>query len=342
MSDLLTKDQASLIVQKLMADIPYNINIMNEFGVIIASGEKARLGERHRAAERAIQQKQMVEVIHDTSLEKKGTNEPIIFNDEIIGVVGISGEPAEVRPFTKLVKSIALLLVEELNEFSKKERKNNRKNEFLRNVLLANGRYSEELQKEALEDYRLNLKLENYCIMAESKRDLSESYPLQEVFDWQGKAIVLVEKLNAGLSQKSGSFIVSSPKSAIDQTIRAVWNTYLFLNFFGLYEQKVFYTKDYYFAAIFDFSFELDGKLLQKLNLSYTEYFETLIEFAKHSTNLNEAARKLHIHRNTLGYRLQKIQELTDKDPHVWYELSLLIYHLAYCFKNRFEQKGSE
>lgn len=340
MSDLLTKDQASLIVQKLMADIPYNINIMNEFGVIIASGEKARLGERHRAAERAIQQKRMVEVVHDTSLEKKGTNEPIIFNDEIIGVVGISGEPAEVRPFTKLVKSIALLLVEELNEFSKKERKNNRKNEFLRNVLLANGRYSEELQKEALEDYRLNLKLGNYCIMAESKRDLSESYPLQEVFDWQGKAIVLVEKLNAGLRQKSGSFIVSSPKIAIDQTIRAVWNTYLFLNFFGLYEQKVFYTKDYYFAGLFDFPLELDSELLKRVENCYDEYYATLILFAKNNTNANLTSSQLHIHRNTLGYRIQKITELTGCDPHVWYELCQLIYHFAYCFKMRFEAHG--
>ncbi|ERK34310.1 hypothetical protein I131_09970 [Enterococcus faecium CRL1879] len=40
MSNLLSKEQANLIVSKLMADIPYNINIMNEQGFIIASGEK--------------------------------------------------------------------------------------------------------------------------------------------------------------------------------------------------------------------------------------------------------------------------------------------------------------
>lgn len=71
MSNLLTKEQANMIVSKLMADIPYNINIMNEQGFIIASGKEYRIGERHRGAERAIKQGEMVEIFKDTSLEKE-------------------------------------------------------------------------------------------------------------------------------------------------------------------------------------------------------------------------------------------------------------------------------
>lgn len=89
----LDKIQANKIVEKLMADIPYNINIMDERGKIIASGDSARIGERHRGAERAINERKNIEIYKDTSLEKKGTNEPIILNDHILGVVGISGEP---------------------------------------------------------------------------------------------------------------------------------------------------------------------------------------------------------------------------------------------------------
>ena len=96
----LDKIQANKIVEKLMADIPYNINIMDERGKIIASGDSARIGERHRGAERAINERKNIEIYKDTSLEKKGTNEPIILNDHILGVVGISGEPDEVRKFT--------------------------------------------------------------------------------------------------------------------------------------------------------------------------------------------------------------------------------------------------
>ena len=70
----LDKIQANKIVEKLMADIPYNINIMDERGKIIASGDSARIGERHRGAERAINERKNIEIYKDTSLEKKGTN----------------------------------------------------------------------------------------------------------------------------------------------------------------------------------------------------------------------------------------------------------------------------
>lgn len=338
MSELLTKEQATLIVQKLMADIPYNINIMNEHGIIIASGDETRLGERHRAAERAIQQKRMIEVFHDTSLEKKGTNEPIIFKEETIGVVGISGEPDEVRPFTKLVKSIALLLVEELNKFSEKEREHNRQNEFLRNVLLTGDHYSDELKREALE-YGINLNTENICIMAENKAALRLHFPLQAVFDWQEKAIVFIEK-DTPFTLNDGLYVISSPKLELAQTIRSVWNTFLFLHFFQAIEATCYYTKDYYFAALFEFPLELDPELLKRVENCYDEYYATLILFAKNNTNINLTSRRLHIHRNTLGYRIQKITELTGCDPHTWYELFQLIYHFAYCFKIRFDVRS--
>ena len=67
----LDKIQANKIVEKLMADIPYNINIMDERGKIIASGDSARIGERHRGAERAINERKNIEIYKDTSLEKK-------------------------------------------------------------------------------------------------------------------------------------------------------------------------------------------------------------------------------------------------------------------------------
>ena len=46
-----------------MADIPYNINIMDERGKIIASGDSARIGERHRGAERAINERKILKFI---------------------------------------------------------------------------------------------------------------------------------------------------------------------------------------------------------------------------------------------------------------------------------------
>ena len=41
----------------------------------------------------------------------------------------------------------------------------------------------------------------------------------------------------------------------------------------------------------------------------------TLDTYIEENGNLNQTAKKLYIHRNTLSYRLQKIDEVTGKDP---------------------------
>ena len=190
----LDKIQANKIVEKLMADIPYNINIMDERGKIIASGDSARIGERHRGAERAINERKNIEIYKDTSLEKKGTNEPIILNDHILGVVGISGEPDEVRKFTKLVRSIVLLLTEELNTQQEREKKKKQKNQFIQHLMHVDSAYSEALKLEALELYNLQLDDQNHCVLTKDKRLLSSYYPGHEIFEWENCYLVITSE----------------------------------------------------------------------------------------------------------------------------------------------------
>lgn len=335
MSNLLTKEQANMIVSKLMADIPYNINIMNEQGFIIASGKEYRIGERHRGAERAIKQGEMVEIFKDTSLEKRGTNEPIILNGELLGVVGISGDPEEVRPFTKLVKSIVLLLVEELNEFRKKEKKNQLKADFLKELLSIKDCYSEEMVHQALDDYGINLLRTNRCIGSLEQETLRSCFPLHEVFEWYGMYIVFIDG-NTIIDDDLSGLIVSSEQWNLGQGMNEVDNTFLYLKFFQIPINKVFFSEDLYFIHLFDFSIKLDKNLLKKVESIYDEYYETLIYFSSNNGNVKEVSEKLHIHRNTLNYRIQHIQELTRKDPKNWSHLWILMYHLAYCFKVKF------
>lgn len=334
MSNQLSKEQANLIVQKLMADIPYNINIMNEQGIIIASGKDHRIGERHRGAERAIQQKEMVEVYKDTSLEKRGTNEPIILNGELLGVVGISGEPDEVRPFTKLVKSIVLLLVEELNEFSKKEKKNQQKVDFLKELLITEGTYSEELIQHALEDYGINLLRPSRCIWTTEQNVLRRLFPLHEIFEQNGRYLIFAD-VERAIADRQAMLIVSPPRLSLGKCLREVENTYLYLSFLQVPLTHTFFTEDFYFAQMFDFPVSLDSALLKKVEAIFEEYAETLICFAGNSTNLKAGAEQLHIHRNTLNYRIQRIHELTGRDPRNWSDLWILMYHFAYCFKKQ-------
>lgn len=79
-------------------------------------------------------------------------------NDHILGVVGISGEPDEVRKFTKLVRSIVLLLTEELNTQQEREKKKKQKNQFIQHLMHVDSAYSEALKLEALELYNASIR----------------------------------------------------------------------------------------------------------------------------------------------------------------------------------------
>ncbi|MDU6524743.1 MAG: helix-turn-helix domain-containing protein, partial [Enterococcus sp.] len=97
------------------------------------------------------------------------------------------------------------------------------------------------------------------------------------------------------------------------------------------------FTTNHYFARLFDFPIEIDRQLIRKVTDIYDEYYDTLICFANNSTNVKAGAEQLHIHRNTLNYRIERIHELTQKDPRIWSDLWTLLYHFAYCFVQNFE-----
>lgn len=248
--------------------------------------------------------------------------------------MGISGEPEEVRPFTKLVKSIVLLLVEELNEFSKKEKKKQLKTDFLKEVFLAEERFSEELIQRALENYGINLLRPNRCVWAIEKENLRNSFPLQEIFSWHGKYLVFVD-IEHTIAKSSTTLIVSPPRLNVGRCVKEVENTFLYLSFLQVPLTDTFFTEEYYFAQLFEFPVEIDSSLLKRVEVIYDEYHETLICFAANSTNMKAGAEQLHIHRNTLNYRIQRLYDLTEKDPKSWSDLWMLMYHFAYYFTKR-------
>src|SRR5690625_4144959 len=105
---VLTKEIAQDIVDQTMNILSYNINVMDRSGVIIGSGDQRRIGEMHEGAMNAIVQKRRVDIAVDQMKNlagtKPGINLPIIFEDDIVGVIGISGDPNSISQFGEHVK----------------------------------------------------------------------------------------------------------------------------------------------------------------------------------------------------------------------------------------------
>jgi Sugar diacid utilization regulator len=113
---IITRELAQKIVDNIMPIVHCNVNIMNSDGIIIGSGQPARINSYHQGAINAILSGDLVE-IHSNQIEQfpgaqPGLNWPILLDDQIVGVVGISGKPDAVRNTAQLVKMITELLLE--------------------------------------------------------------------------------------------------------------------------------------------------------------------------------------------------------------------------------------
>lgn len=121
---ILDKNECQKIVNRVISILGKNINIINSEGIIIASGDKKRVNTFHRGAKMAASEKKEV-IVEDKDLNsyegcRKGVNLPIYYNDEVLGVVGITGEPSEVKGYGIIVKELVELMIQE-NERAKME-----------------------------------------------------------------------------------------------------------------------------------------------------------------------------------------------------------------------------
>ena len=84
------------------------INIMNPDGIIIASTQPERIGTFHKGARDAAVSGKPVSIrpdqIQEYSGAREGYNMPLRVGGNIIGVVGIYGEPSEIRYLAHLVE----------------------------------------------------------------------------------------------------------------------------------------------------------------------------------------------------------------------------------------------
>jgi carbohydrate diacid regulator len=103
------------IVDRVIIILGKNINIMDDQGIIIASGNQKRIGTYHEAAKLAAHKKREIIVDTDTRFVgcKKGINLPIYNVNEVIGVIGITGEPTEVKGYGVIVKELVEMMIQE-------------------------------------------------------------------------------------------------------------------------------------------------------------------------------------------------------------------------------------
>lgn len=108
------KNLANEIVIKLSETIGQNINIMDTDGVIIASSDPSRVGMVHGGAIKLMNE-QLPQVIVESNDQfegsRSGVNLPIVFEDEVVGTIGITGDVSEVLKYGQIIKHMTEILL---------------------------------------------------------------------------------------------------------------------------------------------------------------------------------------------------------------------------------------
>lgn len=108
---------AQSIVDITMSVLHVNVNIMDVNGMVIAAGDKSRIGTFHCAAAEVIAtgKKKAVSAQEAATMDnvEPGATYPIVYKGEVIGALGMTGAPEYVDKFVELGALYALLFIEQ-------------------------------------------------------------------------------------------------------------------------------------------------------------------------------------------------------------------------------------
>ncbi|MFL0498792.1 sugar diacid recognition domain-containing protein [Priestia megaterium] len=342
-----TKELAQKIVCRTMEIIDCNINVMNEKGVIIGSGDKKRINHIHEGALMLLKNSSSYEITQQQADTlrgaKPGVNLPIFFNGEIVGVVGLTGLPQQIRNYGELVRMGAemifqeMILIEEIqwDERLKEELVHqllqqedpldslffDRANRFDINLYLprvalivtADNRHEVmKLVKKYIANSDLYAMLPDGVVLLKSiEAGSAKSYA--EQLEKQLRASDFPYKLSAGSVQADFKGLHVSYQQAKD-TLAVGSKLHPEVSFYCysdyqipvLLRQRADFQENHDLLYHYEKLKEYDRK---------KELIETLTTYIEENGEGSTTAKKLFIHRNTLSYRLDKIQDITGKDP---------------------------
>ena len=355
---------AQQIVDRTMLIIGNNINVMNHAGIIIASGDKDRIGQIHDGALLALKHGESIEVNHgDTSTlkgVKPGMNLLLKISQQVIGVVGITGDPNTIRGYAELVKMTAEMIVEQAKLIEQLQWDRRHKEEFITAWI------QNKLSHAELEDWssrlEIDLSIPRVVAVIRFERSLvpvsqDTIRKVVEILEHpQGDNLVAVLSFNEMVILKPYQVKQAHDANGIEQKIlkqlfqrlqhKGIENVNIALGkYFKGPENIAISFKSAQQVMAFGQRHQPSKKLFlfdevklpvllspltdtwqgKQLSAPYSQLLavdksgqlvKTLHALFAHQGNLKACAESLFIHRNTLRYRLNKIEKITDISPH--------------------------
>jgi carbohydrate diacid regulator len=342
---MLTQEIARDIVEQTTIRLNRNINIMDNTGTIIASANPTRVNQVHDGAIEVLHTGQTL-IIHQQERAKwnrslPGINLPIEFQDDIVGVIGITGNPDEIREFGELVKMNTEIMLRQAYLMEQLEWKQRLKDQIFDSII--KGSFDLKTLQQKLELIDMAIKPPYQVSILEVSSSSLKRSQLMEVFEQlfsfhetfvgflgmkqmyilttgiqienvQRKLTKTIEHFALkGITARVGSGrsvpLLNEIPLSFQESIHALTLGEVdkpFISYTEIKSKALIYqldneTKKRYYEPILE---NLSAKLIDTLN-----------HFFQCNLNIGECAKKMFIHRNSLIYRLKKVKEITGYNP---------------------------
>ena len=350
-------DLARKFIEQITQYTDYNINIMNEQGYIIASRDSKRVGTFHEVAYHIITGKEDMAVTsgeNDYPGVRPGINMVINIDGKRAGVVGITGDPEQIKPVALITKTAIEAMLKYEKQHEELMRRQNRKERFL--SLLIHEEYTDPATLRSVAR-QLNyseemIRIPILCILPDglaesfletikkgsrhSKEDISFTLDRERALIFktvQGDR----KHLFAEYKDMILDYLCDALRLLHQQGIKCRYFVGSFQNSFSQYyfgykhckwlEESVEFEENT--AFFYDYSWDYLKSVMPMNELQRVfQIYDTILEpdflhsyieivgaLMKTNWNLVEASQLLFMHKNTLVYRYNKLKERLNINP---------------------------
>lgn len=342
------KKIATQLIKVIQPLIPYNINIIDTTGIIIASTDSNRINSKHEGSLHLINSdKQELIVQSDTEIDgcKEGINLPITVNHKLIGILGITGKINDILNYGKIIQMLTELMIQNIHDSVESEKREKEKQDFfvrwLNSNLTSDCDIKNNLRKFGyipFDNYRVILVqihkskdnlydklLKEFNTLIITNKDILLVEKAELVWITHIKDLdIIYETLNAAnVSFKNNAECEILCGIGNDKNISNISESYYeakqSLKYANSSNSIIHYSKYLFQITLSSIPVPIQQNFVNNIFSNYSrEELLSICNFIKlyfeNNGHINIIASKLYIHKNTVQYRINKIKAKTNLD----------------------------
>lgn len=350
----ITNELGQEIIKRLSEYIDVDINIMDLEGRIVASTDDSRINQTHSGAIKVIESGNPVilnkEDVSNFPGSKQGVNLPILHQSKMKGVVGVSGNPVAIKQITGIIRASVEITLDQIYIQRQAYFIERQWSHWIHQLLHPMGFDQEQLEEDASYSLKISIK-QSWRVLVFSGKGIHDYLDLirQELLGSEINSLFTLPYLEDEIIvavdpmfKRIDNFVNKIRKQSKSQVRVGVGNVEF--NIKGIRESYLQAKQSLKFASDDSQLTYIENWKLERLIAAipdhvYTgvcknyevllrnlgeEYLHTINVYLSMNFSMKETASALHIHRNTLQYRLDQLKEKIGLDPRSVYDACIL------------------